>query len=166
MGTKNVPTDQSHTQINGPRLVGEILHDYLENSNEPLAVAYREQSADADGWNRNTDLCMDVKTFLRSDRITKIGKNYSGVLIRDADNHYSFVETIRVSTDGKRNPHVYNGKYISVTRKDNGSYRPNFKPLKVGADFSVEGYAECVKRELIQALKGLVKESDTSGFDL
>ena len=24
----------------GPRPVGEILHDYLENSNEPLAVAY------------------------------------------------------------------------------------------------------------------------------
>ena len=29
----------------GPRLAGEILHDYLENSNEPLAVGYRENFA-------------------------------------------------------------------------------------------------------------------------
>ena len=26
----------------GPRLAGTILHDYLENGNEPLAVAYRQ----------------------------------------------------------------------------------------------------------------------------
>ena len=26
----------------GPRTVGEILHDYLENSNSPLARAYRD----------------------------------------------------------------------------------------------------------------------------
>lgn len=146
-------------KANGPRLVGEILHKYLENSNEPLAVAYREQSADADSWNRNTDLCMDVKTFLRSDRITRIGKDYPGVLTRNTDDHYSFVETVaHTSTDGKRNPRVYGGNLITVTRRDDGSYRTNFKPMKVDADFSVEAYAEGVKLELIKALKGLVEE--------
>ena len=30
-----------HEEQYGPRLIGEILHDYLEKSNEPLAVAYR-----------------------------------------------------------------------------------------------------------------------------
>ena len=36
-----------------PRLAGEILHDYLENSNEPLAVAYREHTTESEeqGWN-------------------------------------------------------------------------------------------------------------------
>ena len=29
----------------GPRLAGEILHDYLKNSSEPLACAYREHVA-------------------------------------------------------------------------------------------------------------------------
>ena len=36
----------------------------------------------------NTDLCMDVKTLLRTDRVTRIGKNYRGVLMRDGEDHY------------------------------------------------------------------------------
>lgn len=56
------------------------------------------------GWNRNTDLCVDVKTILRTDRVTKLGKEYTGVLTRDGEDHYTFVET-RPSTAGKRNPH-------------------------------------------------------------
>ena len=35
----------SKKQVNGPRLVGKILHDYLEKSSEPLAIAYREHKA-------------------------------------------------------------------------------------------------------------------------
>ena len=42
--------------------------------------------------NCNTDLCVDVKTLLRSDRRTRLGKNYTGVLTRDAEEHYTFVE--------------------------------------------------------------------------
>ena len=61
------------------------------------------------GWNSNTDLCMDVKTLLRNDRRTKLGKDYQGVLTRDKEGHYSFVETIGL-TDGKRNPHVFFGR--------------------------------------------------------
>ena len=30
----------------------------------------------------------------------------------------------------KRNPRVFNGEYITVTRRDDGSLRPNFKPIK------------------------------------
>ena len=110
-------------------------------------------------WNRNTDLCMDVKTFLREDRITQLGKDYPGVLRRDADDHYSFVETLPESPTGKRNPHVFDGKYITVTRRDDGSYRPNFKPMKVDTSFTVEGYANGVATEIINALTGLVEES-------
>ena len=40
----------------------------------------------------------------------------------------------------KRNPRVFNGKYISVTRQDDGTYHPNFKPLKTGRDFTLERY--------------------------
>ena len=48
--------------------------------------------------NGNTDLCVDVKTLLRSDRRTRLGKNYTGVLTRDAEEHYTFVER-QPSTD-------------------------------------------------------------------
>jgi len=153
----------------GPRLAGEILHDYLENSNEPLAVAYREQSTETEGqgWNRNTDLAVDLKTLLRSDTYMKTGKDYQGVLRRDSDAevedfrcrdaHYTFIETVPPTTR-KRNPHVFRGRYITVTRKDDGSLHPNFKPLKTDKDFSVEQYALGVSNELLWALEGLVEK--------
>ena len=86
---------------------------------------------------------MDVKTLLRSDRRMKAGKEYLGVLRRDSeaqveefhyyDPHYTFVETLPLST--KRNPQVFNGQYITITRRDDGSLRPNFKPLRIDEDF-------------------------------
>ena len=116
------------------------------------------------GWHTNTDLGCDVKTILRSDRKMKVGKDYQGVFRLDEeatvdeylsrDPHYTFIETLPWSM--KRNPKVFNGKYISVTRQDDGTYRLNFKPLKVDDGFSVERYAFGVYRELHQALNGLV----------
>ncbi len=148
-----------------PRIVGEILHDYLENSNEPLAVAYREHSTESEeqGWNPNTHLSVDLKTLLRSDSKMKAGKDYQGILHRDKiceefhyDEHFTFVETVPPAT-GKRNPHVYVGQYITITRRDDGTYRPNFKPMKVDADFSVEKYATGVANELLWALESLIE---------
>ncbi len=46
--------------------------------------------------------------------------------------------------------------YSKTTRRDDGSLRPNFKPMKVGQDFSLERYAFGVYLELYNALKGLV----------
>lgn len=154
----------------GPRLAGEILHDYLENSNEPLAVAYRERSEEAEeqGWHANTELGCNVKTLLRSDKRMLVNKEYPGILRLDSDAdiedfryrdpHMTFIEVVRMK-DGKRNPHVFNGQYITVTRRDDGSLRPNFKPMpELGLNMSVDNYAFEVYRELRQALKGLVEE--------
>ena len=107
-------------------------------------------------WNRNTDLCMDVKTILRSDRVTVIGKSYPGVLTRDTDDHYTFIETVLAGVE-KRNPQVFRGEFVTITRRDDGTYRPNFRPMKVGADFSVEKYAAGVANELLWALEGLIE---------
>ena len=104
----------------------------------------------------NTDLCMDVKTLLRTDRVTKLGKNYRGVLMRDGEDHYTFLESHPATQ--KRNPHVYDGRFITVTRNDDGSLRLNFKKLEIGEYFSVEEYALGVYLELLQALKGLVEK--------
>ena len=132
-----------------PRLVGSIVEEMLQ------------------GWNRNTELAVDLKTILHSDRSMRTGKDYQGVLRRDSDAeiddfrcrdaHYTFVETLPQSA-GKRNPHVFVGKYITVTRRDDGSLRPNFKPIKVGRDFSVYRYALGVFNELMWALEDLVEK--------
>ena len=107
--------------------------------------------------NTNTDLCMDVKTILHSDSIAKTGKDYQGVLTKDNDEHYTFLETIPPVPE-KRNPQVYRGQYITITRRDDGTYRPNFRPMKVGVDFTVEKYATGVANELLWALEGMIEK--------
>jgi hypothetical protein len=52
---------------------------------------------------------------------------------------------------------VFDGEFITVTRRDDGSYRLNFKPLKIGADFSLEWYALGVYNEICIALGGLIE---------
>ena len=77
-----------------PRLVGGIIGEMLQ------------------GWHRNTELSVDLKTILRSDVRMKTGKAYQGVLRRDSDAeiedfrchdpHFTFTETQPWTT--KRNP--------------------------------------------------------------
>jgi hypothetical protein len=132
-------------KTNEPRLVGSIVSEMLQV------------------WNNNTHLAVDLKTQLRSDRIAKVGKSYTGMLCRETecdefryDEHFTFTETIPPTT-GKRNPHLFDGRFITVTRRDDGSLRLNFKELKVDADFCVEKYAAGVANELLWALEGLIE---------
>ena len=110
--------------------------------------------ADHEGWHRNTDLGCDLKTILSSDTSMQTGKEYQGVLRRDND---TIVDEYICK---KRNPRVFNGEYITVTRRDDGSLRPNFKPIKTGRGFDVVRYAMAVSNELLWALDGLVEESE------
>ena len=117
-------------------------------------------------WNNNTHLCVNLKTQLRSDRYAKTGQSYQGVLRRDVfceefcyEDHFTFTETLPQPAQ-KRNPHVYNGQYITVTRHADGTYRPNLKPMKVDKDFCVAKYASGVANELLWALEGLVKSEE------
>ena len=117
-------------------------------------------------WHTNTDLGCDIKTILHSDRKMKTGKDYQGVLKLDQegtideflsrDPHYTFVEALPWSM--KRNPRVFDGKYITVTRRDDGSLRLNFKELPKGANFNLERFALGVYNELCLALGGLIEE--------
>ena len=113
-------------------------------------------------WNHNTHLCVDLKTFLSSDPIARTNKGYMGVLVREVDcdefsydEHFTFTETLPQPAQ-KRNPQVFNGQYITVTRHDDGTYRPNLKTIKIDRDFNVERFASDVANELFWALEGLV----------
>ena len=131
-----------------PRLVGDIVTEMLQ------------------GWHRSTELCVDLKTYLRSDVVMKTSKEYQGVLRRDSDAeiedfrchdpHYTFVETMPWLS--RRNPRVFSGKFINVTRREDGSLRLNFRPLKMDGDFSVERYALYVYNEICIALEGLIEK--------
>lgn len=107
-------------------------------------------------WNHNTDFCVDLKTLLRHDRIAIIGKNYLGVLTRDEEFHYTFKEVSSIFALVKRNPQVFCGNYITVTRRDDGTLRLNFRPKTMGPDFNAASYATDVANEILWALTGLL----------
>ena len=117
------------------------------------------------GWHPNTELSVNLKSLLHDDCRMQTGKDYQGVLRRDSDAeveeflyrdpHFTFVETVP-QAPCRRNPRVFTGQYITVTRRSDGSLWPNFKPLKKGGGFSVDGYAIGVCNELRQALTGLI----------
>ena len=115
---------------------------------------------------KNTNLGCNVKTILRNDRTMRTGKDYQGVLRLDhdasideflaRDAHYTFIETEPWTS--KRNPRVFRGRYITITRRDDGSLHPNFKPMKTDKTFNVERYAFGVYIELHKALEGLIEK--------
>lgn len=130
-------------------------------ADEDYAAVERETDFFAgSGWFRNTDLCVDVKTFLRHDRIAKIGKNYTGVLCHDKDDHYAFVETgLTAANANIRNPRLFEGKYINVTRRmRDGHIRFNFKEVDFGVGFNPLSFAVGVMREILKALRCLGEE--------
>lgn len=172
---------------NEPRLIGDILTEMF-SSNSPLAKALRlnvasykyataERKADAEdadaatewkadtadnsGWFRNTELCSDLKTLLLHDRIAKLGKVYKGLLRRDSDEHFSFFECRPSANAIIRNPHVFEGKYINVTRRmKDGHIRFNFKEVDFGGRFNPMSFAIGVMKEIIMAFKCLGEEAD------
>ena len=156
---------------NEPRLLGSIVEEML-HGNSPLAKGYRQYiasqengEAEEQGWHANTELGCDVKTLLRSDKRMLVNKAYPGILRLDAeadidefrcrDAHMTFIETVPM-TAGKRNPHVFAGQFITVTRRDDGSLRLNFRPMP--KSMSTDDYAFGVANEIREALKGLVEE--------
>lgn len=108
--------------------------------------------------NKNTDLCMDVKTYLRHDRRSQLDKAYCGMLMRDSDVHYTFVESAP-QTRGKHHPHLFEGRYINVSMHDDGTLQPNFRQFRIDKDFTVNRYAAGVAKELRIAFSGLIDGS-------
>ena len=110
-------------------------------------------------FNFTTELCVDLKTILRSDRRAKMRKDYTGVLTRDGREHFTFMETLPQGAV-KRNPHVYEGRFINISLWADGSLHPSFKNVTTGRGFSVESYAFGVACELREGLSGLVEEEE------
>lgn len=168
---KNIKRTRVGSEVQyGPRTAGEILHDNLENGNEPLAIAFRKRKSQVKKqvWHSNTELGCDVKTFLRSDKRLLVNKEYPGILrldteadideFRCCDPHITFFEAASKSYVCHRNVHLYEGKHITCTKSLNGTARLNFKSLKQDVYYEIDKYAIEVANEIREALEGLVEE--------
>lgn len=112
----------------------------------------------ADTKYQNTELCVDLKTILLEDRRAEIGKNYNGVLKQDKEDHFLFVEMPPRKI--KRNPHVFQGKYITITLGEDGTRRINFKLTEIPNDIFLNAvFATSVYQELLKGLDSLVEKN-------
>lgn len=134
MTNKNSTREGSEAQYD-PRTTGEILKDLYPN----------------------TELGINLKLITREPGRMPEGKCLEGTITRDSEDHYTFLETLPPKVY-KRNPHVYVGRYITITRKKDGSLQPNFKPIKEWNDFSALAYAKGVANELLWALSSLLEK--------
>ena len=168
------PTSQAGSQKSDePRLLSEILKEYFENSNEPLAKGYRKFLADKmagcpkghaelfHGLYPNTELCIDLKTYTRRPgRMEPLDLHY-GTLVRDVEeDRFIFAETARGPKADERNPHLYEGENLTVTLRKDGSLRVNLRDAHIVKGFPVEAYADAVRNEICQALTGLLIKED------
>lgn len=136
----------------GPRTVGEILHDFLENSNEPLAVAFRHRKAYA-----NTELCVDLKLLTQKPGHLPVGECLEGVLTHDGTDHFRFVEEaaeMKRAAVVSRNPLVYAGACINVHRRDDGSLYPTFRQPQLSTFYTFKDFCREAAEELLM-LDGL-----------
>ncbi len=121
-----------------------------------------QQKTTTEALHPNTELSVNLKTMLRTDSRMRAGKNYVGTLCRDVecdeflyDEHFTFTE--QAPTAVHRNPRVFDGKYVTVTRWADGTFRANLRPVEIGDGFNIIGYATAVGNELLWALESLVE---------
>lgn len=150
----------------GPRLVGEILHDYLENSNELFARAFREHTAEAEreadqlfvDIHPNTESCVDIKLMTRQPGRMPLGEYLPGMLTRDGEDHFLFIENgAKERVVAHRNPRIYRGRFINVLRHADGSLVLTFNRPVLTEDFSFRDYCLAAVQELLTII-GLLDE--------
>ena len=56
----------------------------------------------------------------------------------------------------KRNPRLFEGQYITITRWNDGSPLANFKRMVMCPEFNIDCFATGVRNELRRTLNGLV----------
>ena len=151
-----------------PRLAGEILHDYLENSDEPFARAYRQHVADEkedeasqlfENIFPNTELDIDLKLFtLKPGRISK-GEILAGMLTRDGEDRYCFVQNApkKKREVNPRNPQLYKGTCINVNQQNDGTLYVSFNRPHYTEDYTFKQFCLKAAEELL-LVAGLVGE--------
>lgn len=165
MRNKNISRVGSEVQY-GPRTAGEILHDYLENSNEPLARAYRERVAnkEEDETERlfvdifpDTHLCVDLKLLTRKPGRMPMGEYLPGVLVRIDEGRFSFIQdALERNVAVRRNPHVYKGVCINVNQKADGTPYPTFNRPPFTKGFTFGDFCRAAAEELLM-VAGLIE---------
>lgn len=81
---------------------------------------------------------------------------HTGVISMTNNGKFRFEENAIRPHSWERNPHIFEGRYINMVRRKDGSLKFNFKNVKIDApDFKAEDYAFHVYSELNNAFKNI-----------
>lgn len=118
----------------------------------------------------NTELGVDLKLVTQEQGRMELGEYLDGMITRDGEDHFTFVENATEQRKAeRRNPSIYEGQWINVKRRADGTVNPTFKRTKgIGAgklgDYAVSTTCELLmvvgKHEAAMAL------AEIEGFDL
>ena len=92
-----------------PRTAGAVLHDYLENSNEPLAVGYRARLFK--DIHPHTELGVNLKLMTRGHGRMPEGTCLVGTILHDGENHFTFMEEAPERKGRKSSRCVFKGHH-------------------------------------------------------
>ena len=123
--------------------------------------------ADLLRYNRNTHLCVNLKTRLVTDVMMVRGKRYVGWLTRDKvnmdyvfdDEHFTFTEMVDVRPV-HRNERIFSGRCINVNRRREGTLLLTFNRPQFNRNYTFDDFCREAAKELIM-VSGLIEKKPT-----
>ena len=103
------------------------------------------------GFYPNTELGIDLKLITRKPGRLGIGEYLDGAITHDGEDHFTFVQNDQEKKLQKvvqRNPHVYEGTYINVNRKKDGTLYPTFNRPPFSERFTFQDFCQGAADEL------------------
>lgn len=100
---------------------------------------------------KNMNLCIDLKTIMQEDAHLRPGQCYQGVLSRTNDDQYLFEESVRLTRHSRRNPKLFNGRFVSLVHMQNGKYQVHMRTIDATSALDRKEMAFNVYSELLTA---------------
>ena len=103
------------------------------------------------GFYPNTELGIDLKLITRKPGRLGIGEYLDGAITHDGEDHFTFVQNDqekKLQMVVQRNPHVYEGTYINVNRKKDGTLYPTFNRPPFSERFTFQDFCQGAADEL------------------
>lgn len=168
MSYKNKKRNREACAQHEPRLAGEILYDYLLNSNEPLALAYRKHKAEAEDEPEqlfkklfpDTHLCVDLKLITHQQGRMPVGAYLDGFITRSGEDKFIFTEKehLKKVKAVQRNPVIFAGSCVNVHVLADGTKRLDFNRPRFCSESTFRDFCLAAAQELLTIARLLGEE--------
>ena len=109
----------------------------------------------------NTELGIDLKLMTRKPGRLAVGEYLDGTITRDGEDHFSFIQDDSSKKKVKviqRNPHVYEGTFININRKPDGTLYPTFNRPRYTKKFTFQDFCWEAANELRMVVGEMAKK--------